>query len=244
MRDAEASACIGIALNGGGAGQAIDVLRKGHVYGFTVSSLAYALPVSLSTNAGCLLDTGAATGLVGRVEPLADDPTLTKVLYVDCGVGIRAATRSGRQERCAMGDIAVVAAKVGVVFPEEAEIFTGIAGVTITAGQAVYIIVASGILGLADEDADGRALGLRRASPLNGGGAGQAIDVLRKGHVYGFTVSGLAYALPVSLSNTAGALLDDGTATGLVGRVEALADSDLTKVLYVDCGVGKRAAYA
>jgi hypothetical protein len=69
--------------------------------------------------------------------------------------------------------------------------------------------------------------------------------VLRKGHVYGFTVSGLDYALPVSLSGTAGALLDDGTATGLVGRVESLADyPTLTKFLYVDCGVGIRAAYA
>lgn len=142
-----------------------------------------------------------------------------------------------------MGDIAVTAAKVAAVFPEKAEIYSGIAGATITPGQAVYIIVASGKLGLADENADAEhsaCIGIA----LNGGGAGQAIDVLRKGHVYGFTVSGLAYALPVSLSNTAGALLDDGTATGLVGRVEALADADLTKVLYVDCGVGIRAAYA
>jgi hypothetical protein len=142
-----------------------------------------------------------------------------------------------------MGDIAVVAAKVGVVYPERAEIFTGIAGVTITAGQAVYFIVASGLLGLADEDASAAASACVGIA-LNGGGTYQPIDVLRKGHVYGFTVSGLDYALPVSLSNTAGALLDDGTATGLVGRVEALTDASLTKVLYVDCGVGIRAAYA
>jgi hypothetical protein len=142
-----------------------------------------------------------------------------------------------------MGDIALTAAKIAVIFPEKAEIFTGIAGVTITAGQAVYGIIASGKLGLADEDASAEAsacLGIA----LNGGGAGQAIDVLRKGHVFGFTVSSLAYWLAVSLSTTAGALLDDGTATGLVGRVEPLTDADLTKVLYVDCGVGKRAAFA
>ena len=133
-----------------------------------------------------------------------------------------------------MGDIAVVAAKVAPVFPEKAEIFTGIAGVTITAGQAVYIIAASGLLGLADENASAEASFVWGIA-LNGGGAGQAIDVLRRGHVYGFTVSGLAWALPCSLSNTAGALLDDGTATNIVGRVVALSDASLTKVLFVDC---------
>lgn len=133
-----------------------------------------------------------------------------------------------------MGDIAVIAAKVAVCFPERAEIFDGIAGVTITAGQVVYLIVASGKLGLADEDASAEA-SFVWGMALNGGGAGQAISVLRRGHVYGFTVSGLAYALPCSLSATAGALLDTGATTNIVARVVPLSDSDLTKVLFVDC---------
>ena len=135
-----------------------------------------------------------------------------------------------------MGDIAVTAAKVAAVFPEKAEIYTGLAGVTITAGQAVYIAATGGALGLADEDASAEASfvwGIAR----NGGGAGQAIDVLRKGHCYGFTVSSLDYALPVSLSNTAGALLDTGATTNIVGRVVPLADADKTAVLYVDCSL-------
>jgi hypothetical protein len=142
-----------------------------------------------------------------------------------------------------MGNIAVTAAKVAVCFPLKADVQTFIAGTTITAGQAVYGVVSTGALGLADEDASAEAsacLGIA----LNGGGAGQAINVLRRGHVYGFTVSSLAYWLPVSLSATAGALLDDGTATGIVGRIEPLSDSDKTKVLFVDCGVGIRAAFA
>lgn len=142
-----------------------------------------------------------------------------------------------------MGDIAVTAAKVGLVDPEKAEIFTGIAGVTITAGQVVYGIISSGKLGLADEDADAEhsaVLGIA----LNGGGAGQAIDVVRKGRVYGFTVSGLAYWLACSLSNTAGALLDTGATTNIVGRVEPLSDADLTKVLYVDVSLGLPTAFA
>ena len=133
-----------------------------------------------------------------------------------------------------MGDIAVTAAKVAPVFPEKAEIFTGIAGVTITAGQAVYLIAASGLLGLADEDASAEASFVWGIA-LNGGGAGQAIDVLRHGHVYGFTVSSLAWALPCSLSATAGALLDTGATTNIVGRVVPLSDASLTKVLFVDC---------
>jgi hypothetical protein len=133
-----------------------------------------------------------------------------------------------------MGDIAVTAAKIAPCFPEKAEIFSGIAGVTITAGQAVYVIAASGKLGLADEDASAEASFVWGIA-LNGGGAGQAIDVLRRGHCYGFTVGALAWALPCSLSATAGALLDTGATTNIVGRVVALSDADLTRVLFVDC---------
>ena len=133
-----------------------------------------------------------------------------------------------------MADIAVTAAQVAAVFPEKADIFTGIAGVTITAGQAVYIIAASGKLGLADEDASAEASFVWGIA-LNGGGDGQAIDVLRRGHADGFTVSSLAWGLPVSLSNTAGALLDTGATTNIVGRVVALSDASMTRVLFVDC---------
>jgi len=133
-----------------------------------------------------------------------------------------------------VGDIAVTAAQVAPVFPEKAEIFTGIAGVTITAGQALYIIAADGKLGLADENESAEASFVWGIA-LNGGGAGQAIDVLRRGHVYGFGVSALNAALEVSLSNTAGALLDTGATTNIVGRVVRLSDASMTKVLFVDC---------
>lgn len=133
-----------------------------------------------------------------------------------------------------MGDIAVTAAKVAPCFPEKAEIFPGIAGVTITAGQAVYIIIASGKLGLADEDASAEASFVWGIA-LNGGAAGSAIDVLRRGHVYGFTVASIAYGLECSLSATAGALLDTGATTNIVARVVPLSDASLTKVLFVDC---------
>ena len=142
-----------------------------------------------------------------------------------------------------MGDIALTAAKVALCDPTKAETFDGIAGVTITAGQSLYRITASGLLGLADEDADAehsQAVGVA----LTGGGAGQVVSVLRKGRCYGFTVSALAYNLPISLSATAGALLDTGATTNVVGRIEPLSDANLTKVIYFDFEIGTKATVA
>ena len=140
-----------------------------------------------------------------------------------------------------MGDIALTAAKIAVVDPDKAVIDTYIAGVAITAGQFVYGIVSSGKVGLADEDASAEAswvLGMA----LDGAASGQAVQVLRRGKVYGFTLSGHAYWLPCSLSNTAGALLDTGAATNIVARVVPLSDADLTKVLEINCTLGTIAA--
>jgi hypothetical protein len=142
-----------------------------------------------------------------------------------------------------MGDIAVVAAKVGLVYPEKATVHSGIAGATITAGQVLYRIISTGKLGLADEDADAEHSAVVGVA-LNGGGAGQVIDYVEEGHLYGFTVSGLAYALACSLSATAGALLDTGATTNIVARVEPMPDADLTKVLYVKCGLGLPTAFS
>ena len=140
-----------------------------------------------------------------------------------------------------MADIALTAAKIAVVDPDKAWIDTYIAGVAITAGQFLYGIVSTGTVGLADEDASAEAswvLGMA----LDAAAAGQAVQVLRRGKTYGFTLSAHAYWLPCSLSNTAGALLDTGAATNIVARIVPLTDSDLTKVLYVDTTLGTIAA--
>ncbi len=72
----------GIALNGGGAGQAIGVLHEGEVYGFTVSGLNADALVYLSDTAGALADAaGTMTVAAGRVKVLPD-ANLTKVLYI------------------------------------------------------------------------------------------------------------------------------------------------------------------
>lgn len=133
-----------------------------------------------------------------------------------------------------MGDIALTAAKIAVVNPEDAWIVPAVAGTTITAGQFVYGIVASGKVGLADEDASAEASYVFGMA-LTGGVDGQVIQVLRRGMVEGFTLTGHAYWLPCSLSNTAGALLDTGATTNIVARIVPVTDAALTKVLLVDC---------
>ena len=134
-----------------------------------------------------------------------------------------------------MADVALTAAKIAVVDPDKATIDTYTAGVTITAGQFLYGIVASGKVGLADE-ATSAVTSWCLGVALEGAATGQPVQVLRRGKVYGFTLSG-AYWLPLSLSDTPGALRDDYT-TNVVARIAPVSDADLTKVLMVDCGLG------
>ena len=129
-----------------------------------------------------------------------------------------------------MGAIAVTAALVGLVDPMKADVRSYIATETITKGQAVYILT-TGKVGVADAIGAGKQQ--FRGIALNGGGAGQAIDVCHKGELYGFTLSGDAESFAY-LSDSVGELADtNGTMTVPVGRVECLTDKDLTKVLRV-----------
>lgn len=131
-----------------------------------------------------------------------------------------------------MTDIALTAAQIAPVYPEKAEILDFIAAATITAGQALYQDSA-GKVNLADANGSGTLQ--FRGIALTGGGAGQAISVLKKGHVYGFTVSSVAYDAALFLSNTAGALGDSAGATSInCGRVVSVPDGSLTKVVYID----------
>lgn len=131
-----------------------------------------------------------------------------------------------------MADITVTAARVAVIDPTKAEIFPAKAEVAITAGQAVYL-TASGTVDLADANAAGaqqmRGIALETVS------AGQTVDVLKRGRVAGFTVSGMAYDAQAFLSNNAGALADAaGAMTVPAGRVVPMSDMNLTKVLYFE----------
>jgi len=131
-----------------------------------------------------------------------------------------------------MADITVTAAQVAVVYPEQAEIVQMIAAAAITAGQAVYTVASTGKAGIADANDSGKEQ--FRGIALNAAAAGGGVSVLKKGHVYGFTLSG-NYDSAAYLSNTAGALADAaGTMTVNCGRVVGLPEANATKVLYVE----------
>ena len=129
-------------------------------------------------------------------------------------------------------EIALTAAQIQPIFPAKAEIYTFIAAAALTQGQAVYLTT-SGTVGVAD--ANGSSTQQFRGIALEAVAAGQAVSILKRGHCAGFTVSGMAYDAPAYLSDTAGSLSTAaGTMTVNCGRVVALSDKDLTKVLYVD----------
>ena len=129
-----------------------------------------------------------------------------------------------------MANVAVTAAQVGRVDPSQDVVRPGIAGESITAGQLVYL-KSDGKFWLADGSETGTAQ--VRGMALNAAGANQALNVLVKGLVYGFTLTSLAYDQRVYLSDTAGAVNDtNGTVTVPVARVWPMSDADLTKVLY------------
>ena len=134
-----------------------------------------------------------------------------------------------------MADLSFTAANVRDASPVGiGKKVTMIAGVAITAGQAVYIN-SSGNAVLADASAAGTAVCIGIA--LQSVSAGQAFPVQIDGYVTGFDLSSLAYNALVTVSDTAGDLDSGGspTVTAPVGRVWALTDADRTKVLFINC---------
>jgi len=130
-----------------------------------------------------------------------------------------------------MANIALTTAKIGAVY-ESAEIIDMIAVEAITKGQAVYQTTA-GKAGVAGANASGKQQ--FRGIALEAASIGRVVPVLKRGHCYGFTLTSQAWEDRVFLSDTAGALADaHGTLTVGAGRVVALPDSDLTKVIYIE----------
>lgn len=132
-----------------------------------------------------------------------------------------------------MADIDYTAAKVSPIYPTKAEIFPHIAIEAIEAGQVVYQDATTGKVGIADGDV--AAKDQARGIALQTVGAGQAVDVLQRGHCYGFTLTNQDFDTLLYLSDTAGDMCDaaaGSTSNAVVGRVVAM--SDLTKVVFVD----------
>lgn len=131
-----------------------------------------------------------------------------------------------------MAVITLTAARVAPIYPDAAEIFDVVAAEAVTAGAAGYQ-ASTGKFGIADANAAGKQQ--FRGLFLSKKGSGQGVSLLKKGHVGGFDVSGLAYDAPIYLSDTAGALdTAAGTLSVQVGRVVAMPDDPKTKVVYIE----------
>lgn len=131
-----------------------------------------------------------------------------------------------------MTDITVTAAQIAVLYPTKADVRSYIAAEAITKGNAVYFTTA-GKAGIADANAAGKQQ--FRGIALNTAPAGGAVDVIHKGEVAGFAVSGINADALVYLSDNVGKIADGvGTMTVPVGRVVVLTNGPTaTKVLLV-----------
>jgi len=128
-------------------------------------------------------------------------------------------------------EIAFTAAKVAVVYPEQAEIYNVITAEAVAVGDALYQTT-SGTFGLADANAEGRqqfrGIALETATSI-----GKSISMLKRGILAGYTLA--TYEDNVYLSDTAGDLSTvAGTLTVYCGRVMSLPDPSLTEVLYIE----------
>jgi hypothetical protein len=134
-----------------------------------------------------------------------------------------------------MAAVALTAAQIAPVFADECEIRTFIAAVAITAGAPLYVN-SSGDADLADGNGSGTKQFIGIA--LNAAGIGQAVSVLRRGEVFGFTLTSLAYGALVYVSDTVGTYDSAaGTVAIPVGRVQPLSDPARTKVLLVNTNI-------
>ena len=132
-----------------------------------------------------------------------------------------------------MADITSTAAQVSLVQVQNSEVYDFIAAVAITAGQVVYLVTSTGKVNLADASAEGTAQAVGVA--LQTVGANQAVSVLKRGKIAGFTLTSQTIADQIFLSDTAGALADAaGTVTNGCGRVIASSETTPQKQLYVD----------
>lgn len=122
--------------------------------------------------------------------------------------------------------------RVAPVFANLAEIFPQIAGETIERGDPLFVKVADGkvykTLAAAAATAAFAGYSLHKA------GAGQAVDVLKKGHMYGLDLDAVAYGARTYAGNAGGSDTAAGTVSVPTGTVVGLSDPARTKVVYVD----------
>jgi hypothetical protein len=135
-----------------------------------------------------------------------------------------------------MATVSITAAKISAIYPKIARIRTGVANEAITKGQPLYIVAASGKLGVAD----GNATAKREFAgvALEAASSGQAFSYLEEGFVEGFTLTNVDYGDFVYLSDAQGYADTPGTYRVVVGRCKGVPDGNsLSKVLHIRAAV-------
>lgn len=129
-----------------------------------------------------------------------------------------------------MSDITVTASKLALVYPEQSEVYNVTLAEDATKGQALYQTT-SGTYGLADANAAGKQM--FRGVALETAKSGEAISMLKRGVLAGYTLA--TYEDNVYLSATPGAFSDAPVAMIILcGRVISLCDPALTELLYIE----------
>ncbi len=131
-----------------------------------------------------------------------------------------------------MAQVTTTTAQIAAIYPHKAEVYDRVAAVAITAGETVYVNTA----GKAAKATAANATTLKNAGlALNSCAAGDAVSVLKRGHVAGVAVSALDVGAVAYFSDTAGQIADAaGTVNKAIGTVEASSEATPTKYLYVD----------
>lgn len=137
-----------------------------------------------------------------------------------------------------MADLALTADLISLVWPDKSEIYTFIAAESITAGQVVAFDTGEDDDKLYIADGNDGDLDQPVGIALKSKGAGQAVPVLMRGFVEGYTVQSTANFTQLWLSDTAGAIgTTAGTSNAPVGRIMPNAQSTPRLLVYIDCEV-------
>lgn len=130
-------------------------------------------------------------------------------------------------------EVALTAARIALVDPNDNEIFSWVAQQALTEGMPLYLHATNGTADIADANDSGKFQ--FRGIALQAVAAGQTVDILKRGRVFGYTVSALSYDDPIYISDTVGRLSTAaGSTTVIAGRVVPVNDKDKTKVIYIN----------
>lgn len=137
-----------------------------------------------------------------------------------------------------MADLALTAAKISAVYPNFAEVYSFIAGTAVTAGVVAAFNTSTDDDKVYIGDGNDGDLDQPIGVFLEGGAAGQAVPVLVRGFVEGFTVSAIANFTLLFLSDTAGKIATTGaesTANAALGRIMPNSQSTPRLLTFIDC---------